>query len=71
MRMLFIIGLVVLGLGIASLFVPLPQRETHEVRAGDFSVGIQTQHKEKISPIVSALVIVGGVSMMIAGARGR
>ncbi len=71
MRILFWVGLIVLILGIASLFIALPQRETHGVRAGDISVGIQTQQNEKVSPIVSAVLIIGGAGMMIAGGRGR
>ena len=71
MRVLFWAGLVVLILGIASLFIAVPQRETHGIRAGDVSIGVQTQHDQKVSPIVSAVMIVGGVSMMIAGGRAR
>jgi hypothetical protein len=71
MRVLFWFGLAVLILGIASLFVTIPQRETHGIRAGDVSVGVQTQHNEKVSPIVSAVMIIGGAGMMIAGGRSR
>ncbi len=60
-----------LVLGIASLFVTIPQRETHGIRAGDVSIGVQTQHNQKVSPIVSAVMIIGGASMMIAGGRTR
>jgi len=70
MKMLFGIGLVVLILGIASFFVPLPQRENHSIKVGDASIGVQTQHSEKVSPVISAALILGGVGMMIAG-RGR
>ncbi len=71
MRVLFWFGLAVLILGIASLFVTIPQRETHGIRAGDLSVGVQTRHNQKVSPIVSAVMIIGGASMMIAGGRTR
>ncbi len=71
MRFLFWFGLAVLVLGIASLFVTIPQRETHGIRAGDVSIGVQTQHNQKVSPIVSAVMIIGGASMMIAGGRTR
>ena len=55
MKMLFGVGLVVLILGIASFFVPFPQRENHGIKVGDTSIGVQTQHSEKISPIISAV----------------
>ncbi len=71
MRTVFWVGLVLLILGIASLFMTIPHRETHGIRAGDVSVGVQTTEHQKVSPIVSAVVIVGGVSMMIAGGRGH
>lgn len=71
MRVLFWVGLVVLVLGVASLFMTIPQRETHGIRAGDVSVGVQTKHNEKVSPIVSAVMIIGGAGMMIAGGRSR
>src|SRR5882757_7847532 len=54
MKMLFGVGLVVLVLGIVSFFVPVPQRENHGIKVGDASIGVQTQHSEKISPIISA-----------------
>ncbi len=71
MRVLFWFGLAVLVLGVASLFMTIPQRETHGIRAGDLSVGVQTQHNEKVPPIVSAVLIIGGAGMMIAGGRSR
>lgn len=71
MRTLFWFGLAVLVLGVASLFMTIPQRESHGIRAGDLSVGVQTQHNEKVPPIVSAVMIIGGAGMMIAGGRSR
>lgn len=71
MRALFWFGLAVLILGVLSLFVTIPQRETHGIRAGDLSVGVQTQHNQKVSPIVSAVMLIGGAGMMIAGGRHR
>jgi hypothetical protein len=71
MRLLLWIGLVVLALGIASLIVPIPHNETHGVRSGDLNIGIQTRSDQKVSPIVSAILIAGGIGMMVAGGRGR
>lgn len=70
MKPLFWIGLVVLVLGLASLFVALPQRERHGVEVGDASVGIETRTSEKVSPVISAVMIIGGIGMMVAGGRG-
>ena len=67
MKALFWIGLVVLILGIASLFVPIPSNERDGVKLGGVSIGVETRHDEKVSPIVSAVMILGGVGLMIAG----
>ena len=56
MKPLFWIGLVTLILGIASLLVAIPRRERDGVNVGGVSIGIETKHDEKISPIVSAVI---------------
>lgn len=70
MKALFWVGLLVLILGVASLFVAIPQREKHGVSAGGASIGMEIRHDEKVSPVISGALIVGGVVLMIAG-RGR
>ena len=65
------LGVIVLALGIASFFVAIPHRETHGIKAGDINVGVQTQHNERVSPAISALLIAGGIGLMIAGGVGR
>ena len=67
MKPLLWIGLVVLILGVASLVVPIPHNERQGVKAGGLSVGIETQHSETVSPIVSAVLIVGGVVLVVVG----
>jgi len=69
MKGLFWLGLVLLILGIASLVVPIPHREREGVKVGGASIGIETKHDEKVSPIVSAVLIAAGAGMMIAGKR--
>ncbi len=70
MKPLFWIGLVVLVLGVASLFVAIPNRERHGVSVGGAEVGVEVKQSRKVAPIVSAVLIVGGVGLMLAG-RGR
>jgi len=69
MKILFWTGLVVLILGIASLLVPIPRNERESVKVGGLSMGVETQHSEKVSPIVGAVMILGGAGMMIAAKR--
>ena len=69
MKILLFVGLPVLLLGIASLIVPIPSTETHGIKAGDMNIGVQTSHSERVSPIISAVLIAGGIALTIAGAR--
>ena len=69
MKPLFAIGLVILILGIASLFVPIPKNERAGLEVGGVSLGVETTHKETVSPIVSGVLILAGAAMMIAGKR--
>jgi hypothetical protein len=71
MKALFWLGLLVLALGIASLFVAIRRSETEGIKAGNVNIGVQVRHSERVSPIVSAVLILGGAGMMIGGGRGR
>lgn len=68
-KSLFWAGLLLLVLGITSIFVPIPQRETQGIKAGDFKIGVETEHRERVSPVISAALILAGSGLMIAGRR--
>ena len=70
MKPIFWIGLVVLVLGVLSLVVPIPHKESESFSAGGISMGVETQHRQTVSPITSAVMILGGAGMIIAG-KGR
>lgn len=67
MKQLFWIGLVLIVLGLLSLVVPIPHSEREGISAGGMSMGIETRHSERVSPIISAVLILGGAGMVIAG----
>ena len=67
MKALFWIGLVVLILGVVSLVVPIPHNERQGFKAGPLSATVETKSEEKVSPIISAVMILGGAGLMIAG----
>ncbi len=69
MKALLYAGLLLVALGIASLAVPIPRSETQGIKIGDTNIGVQTSHSERVSPIVSAVLIAGGIVLTIAGAR--
>jgi len=71
MRILLFAGLLLVVLGIASLVVPIPHSETQGIKAGNINIGVQTSHSERVSPIVSVVLIAGGIALTIAGARTR
>ena len=71
MKPLLWIGLVVLILGFVSLVIPIPQNERQGIQAGDVSIGVTTRTEEKVSPILSAVMIMGGAVLMVAGKRKR
>ncbi len=53
------------------LFVPIPHNEREGFKAGSFSVGVELQHRETVSPIVSGIMIAAGAGLMVMGQRGR
>jgi hypothetical protein len=69
-RPLFWAGLALLIVGLASLVIAIPHKERDGVNLGGISIGVETRHDEKAPPIVSAVMILGGVGLMIAG-KGR
>jgi hypothetical protein len=71
MKMLLYAGLLLVALGIASLVVPIPHTETEGIKLGNTNLGVQTSHSERVSPIISVVLIAGGIALSIAGARTR
>jgi hypothetical protein len=69
-KIMLLAGVVLIVLGIASLVVPVPQTETHGIKAGDLNIGVQTSYSEKVSPVISVVLIAGGVALAIAGSYG-
>jgi hypothetical protein len=70
MKILLIAGVFLVVLGVASLIVPIPHSETQGIKIGDASIGVQTSHSERVSPIISVVLIAGGIALTIAGKRG-
>jgi hypothetical protein len=71
MKMLLFAGLLLVVLGIASLVVPIPRTETEGIKVGNTNLGVQTSHSERVSPMISIVLIAGGIALSIAGARAR
>jgi hypothetical protein len=71
MKILLFAGLLLIVLGIASLIVPIPHSETEGIKVGNTSLGVQTNHSERVSPVISIVLIAGGIALSIAGARTK
>lgn len=69
MKMLLYAGVLLIALGIASLIVPIPHSENQGIKIGDANIGVQTTHSERVSPIISVVLIAGGIVLALAGAR--
>ena len=69
MKALFWIGLVVLILGVASFFVPIPHRDREGLTVGGVSLAVETRTEEKIAPLFSAALTAAGLIVLIAGTR--
>ena len=70
MKILLFAGLVLIALGIASLAVPIPHTEREGIKVGNTNLGVQATHSERVSPIISVVLIAGGIALTIAGGRG-
>jgi hypothetical protein len=71
MKILLFVGIVLIVLGVASLVVPITHTQSEGVKIGGANLGVQTTHSERVSPIISAVLIAGGIALSIGGARSR
>ena len=71
MKIFLYAGILLVVLGLASLVVPIPNSEKQGIKIGDTNIGVQTTHSEKVSPIVSIVLIGGGIALAFAGSRGK
>lgn len=69
MKAPFIIGLIIVILGILSFFVPVGHTEHHGLDAGDIHVGVNTHHSDLLPPYVGVILIVVGGGVMLLGGR--
>jgi hypothetical protein len=61
------LGIVLLLLGALSFVVPIPHSEDHGVKIGDASIGVRTEHSDRLPPAVGIVLLAGGVVALIVG----
>jgi hypothetical protein len=69
MKALFVVGLVVLVLGILSFFIPVPHTEHHGVDVGSAHIGVDTQSSNVLPPAASIALVVVGAGLIFAGKK--
>jgi hypothetical protein len=69
MKALFIVGLIVIVLGILAFLVPVSHTEHHGLDAGDIHVGVNTHHSDLLPPYVGVILIAVGGGLIVAGRR--
>ena len=69
MRAVFIVGVILIAVGVASLFVPIPRQERHGFEAGPVSFGVETTSRRLLPPAVGATMIGVGVVLLVVGSR--
>lgn len=70
MRVLLAVGVILLILGVASFFVPVPRTQRRGIDIGGVSLGVETTSREIVHPSISAALIAGGVLLVFVGVTG-
>ena len=69
MKGLTMIGAILLVLGLLAFVVPIPHKEDHGVKIGDAKIGVQTEHSDRLPPLVAGVLVLAGVVSLAAGTR--
>ena len=69
MKSLTLLGAALLIIGILAFVVPIPHKEDHGVQIGDAKIAIQTEHSDRLPPVVGAVLVLAGVVALAAGVR--
>ena len=73
MKPLAILGIILILLGAAALYYRgIPYTKKEEVlKVGSVRAQMETKELYPVSPVVSGLVVVGGIALVIVGLRKR
>ena len=69
MKAVLLLGVIVLMLGILSFVVPFPHYHHHGVRIGGSSIGVTTEHDEKLPPAAGIVLILAGAGLLLVGRK--
>ena len=69
MKNLVFVGILLLTLGLLSFVVPIPHSENHGVKIGDAKIGVETESRETLPPVVGFVLLAGGTLALVLGLR--
>jgi len=69
MKAMFWFGLILIVAGLASLFVPIPPHDRAGISAGNVYPGVTVQHDDKVSPIVTCVLLFGSASLLVTATQ--
>jgi hypothetical protein len=69
MKNLTLLGAVLLVLGLLAFVVPIPHTENHGVKVGHTKIGVQTEHSDRLPPVVGGGLAVAGFVVLALGLR--
>jgi hypothetical protein len=69
MRGLALFGALLLFVGLLAFVVPVPHSEDHGVKIGDAKIGVQTEHSERLPPVLAGALVLAGVIAVGMGMR--
>jgi hypothetical protein len=71
MKAISLIGAVLLLLGVLSFVIPIPHKETHNLKIGDAKFGVQTEESQRL-PIAASVTMVGaGALLLVVGLQKK
>jgi len=68
-KTLFWIGLICVALGLLSLVTPIPHSDRQTFQGGGIGIGVSRTEERQVPVAISWILILGGLSMMVAGCR--
>jgi hypothetical protein len=71
MKTLFWFGLAVVVLGLLSFLIPITHTERQTFQTGGIGIGMSQTEQRRLPAAVGAILIVGGLSMMVGGCRNK
>jgi hypothetical protein len=71
MKTLFWFGLAVVVLGLLSFVMPITHTERQTFQTGGIGIGMSQTEQRPLPAAVGAILVVGGLSMMVGGCRNK